>query len=538
MKNKFFHHTLAFGLVLLTFLLFPASGFANSRDACLRISEGALITGTKVLVIGIEGLASFSSIGTKRAYEYRCKVTRGLAASPPSSAGFGGFVLKNLIVPVIEEYKNQVEVLVVSHGDGGSSSGKAYHCAKIWMSENRPGSEGRKVILVGHSFGGYALPKLTGHLGNTPIAGVLSIDARFNDGPLRAKMRRKGNVERWENYYQTMPLRGYEVEGADVNQKLSGKGHTKIPGHPTVKAALKRLIGDPPGPKVVAMDLDGCGAIAKPGKEGEFRHQGTERDQNMRSPSGISGDVRQSGIDEAEQRSRRFRQSLERAKNMEREIAEKPLKLEDPDASSVSSGSTGARPKCPKGSECHFGYNIFTGQKEYVVRPIRDFASGRSQMGTGTLRTNASESLRGSEKNSTGGSSVVGDKVNGSAKGSGGSREISSLNGADLSDSQMNASEGEEISGEPDFAEAGNSTSSNQNLGAVEGPNFGPSNTRFVMGTGGSQSSGASLENPSKEVGKIVWKTIQASKASQQKEEESLFHRVKTKIQIKMLSHP
>ena len=538
MKNKFSHHILAFGFFLMTFLLLPASGFANSRDACLRISEGALITGTKVLVIGIEGLASFSSIGTRRAYEYRCKVTRGLAASPPSSAGFGGFVLKNLIVPVIEEYKNQVEVLVVSHGDGGSNSGKAYHCAKIWMSEKRPGSEGSKVILVGHSFGGYALPKLTGHLGNTPIAGVLSIDARFNDGPLRAKMRRKGNVDRWENYYQTMPLRGYEVEGADVNQKLSGKGHTKIPGHPTVKAALKRLIGDPPGPKVVAMDLDGCGAIAKPGKEGEFRHQGTERDQNMRSPSGISGDVRQSGIDEAEQRSRRIRESLERAKNMEREIAENPLKLEDPDASSVSSGSEGAQPKCPKGSECHFGYNMFTGQKEYVVRPIRDFASGRSQMGAAPDPKSVNGSLQGNAKNSGRGSDVVGENTTGSAKDSGGSREISSLNESDFTESQKGNSEGGETFGDSSLAEAESGFSSSLNGSGVEGPNFGPSNTRFVMGTGGSQSSGASLDNPSKEVGKIVWKTIQASKASQQKEEESLFHRVKTKIQIKMLSHP
>ncbi len=544
MKNNTITQSIFFLLFASFGLFFPSESKANNRDACLRISEGAMITGTKVLVIGIEGLASFSTIGTKKAYEYRCKVTRGLAANPPG-VGFGGFVLKNLIIPVIEEYKNQVEVLVVSHGDGGSSSGKAYHCAKIWMSEKRPGSEGRKVILVGHSFGGYALPKLTGHLGNTPIAGVLSIDARFNDGPLRAKMSRKGKVERWENYFQTMPLRGYEVEGADVNQRLTGKGHTGLPGHATVKSALKRMIGDAPGPKVVATDLGGCGAIAKPGSSGEFRHQGTERDENMRSHSGISGDVDTSSADVSGklpvQSQRKIDSAIRSAQEAEKKIEYAPLlKAQSAEESSVTEASSES-PKCPKGSECHFGYNIFTGQKEYIVRPIRDFASGRSQMGEGVVRAPASE--KGNSGVGKTRRNLVNNMVtpsNGESKNSSGESSDpsveNSFGGEEFAEAQEEISVGDGSLGsasDPILGGEWNSLSpQGQGSGSVS------SGSRFVPIAGASGTSSLEAQNSNKVVGKILWKTIQASKATPQTEEDSLFHRVKTKIQIKMLSNP
>lgn len=555
MKNNTITQSIVFLLFASLGLFIPSESKANNRDACMRISEGAMITGTKVLVIGIEGLASFSTIGTKKAYEYRCKVTRGLAANPPG-VGFGGFVLKNLIIPVIEEYKNQVEVLVVSHGDGGSSNGKAYHCAKIWMSEKRPGSEGRKVILVGHSFGGYALPKLTGHLGNTPIAGVLSIDARFNDGPLRAKMSRKGKVERWENYFQTMPLRGYEVEGADVNQRLTGKGHTGLPGHATVKSALKRMIGDPPGPKVVATDLGGCGAIAKPGSSGEFRHQGTERDENMRSHSGISGDVDTSSADVSGkppvQSQRKIDAAIRSAQEAEKKIEYAPLlKAQSAEESTVTEASSKS-PKCPKGSECHFGYNIFTGQKEYIIRPIKDFASGRSQMGEGVVRSPANTAGAAGVNDKGGVGKSRNNSANKAVALASGETKQSSASSSDLSSSDLGAenSFGEEVlteaqegialgdgalgsASDPILGGEWNSLSSQgQRSGSVS------SGSRFVPIAGASGNSSLEAQNSNKVVGKILWKTIQASKATPQTEDHSLFHRVRAKIQIKMMSTP
>jgi hypothetical protein len=280
-------------LIVLMIMFSSLKAYANDKDACRRISEAALITKTKTLVIGIEGYLSFNAGKTKQAYDHRCRAVRGLASSAPKVGKFGGYVLKNIVIPGIDEYKNQVEFVVVPYTDAQRKGGKAYHCAKIWKEETAEGSSGRRVFLVGHSYGGYALTRLTENLGDLPVDGVLSLDPRHTV-LFQPPMHRKGNVSRWENYFQKFGgLPGYQIKGADVNKRLIGKGHTGLPGHETVVKAFKRMIGNPTGDLVVAgAASDSCSASPKiVGKAGEFDRQGMDGNDNIRSHkgSGISG---------------------------------------------------------------------------------------------------------------------------------------------------------------------------------------------------------------------------------------------------------
>lgn len=497
MTVNFYNLTL---LTLATLAITSANASANNQDACKRISEGAVITGTKVLVIGVEGLWSFSSSGTKKAYEHRCRVTRGLASNTPSS-GFGGFVLKDLIVPLIDEYKNKVEVVVVPHGDAGSTTGKAFHCAKAWMSEKRPGTEGRKVYLVGHSFGGYALTKLTKNLGNTPIAGVLSIDARLSDGPLKPKMKRQGNVDRWENYYQVFPLRGYTIENADVNQRLDGARHVKMPGHPTVKSALRSMIGSPPGPEVVAGSVDDCKALPKSGRTGIFSHQGTERDPGMRTPSGISGIVTDGEVDD---------KKIPPQKGKESGIGKAPVPTKSPGSSEVPLAEANPSPgKCPKNYECRWDYNIFTGEKVYLQKPVRDFG-GSSKLG--------------SVDRASGGEPPVGDE-----------RSPASINlGGGNSDSGNTRMKMETIS-EVAQGEAASSPQVEIESTDISGVSPDGSANQWAN-SGSSRSNIASRSNTNS--GGVVVDAILQSKANGKADNENLFQRVKKKIQEQMSSRP
>lgn len=290
----------------LLFISFLSSSlcFAASDDAALRLSEGAEITGSTVLLIGFEGLMGFNSSGSKQAVEYQCNLSYGGNGKKPG--GFGGQVLKAITVPVIEKYKNQVRVLMYPWGScSRASCAGPIAMATQWMrdSDKSLNSMGRKVIVVGHSFGGDAAIILGNKLAEkgVKVDSVFSIDPR-KQGTGLGGFKKAGSA-RWVNFYQKKDflLMGWEVSGAENNYLVptSFPGHLKLPHHDKILATIMSQIGEPPGPKtVLAKGGETCGTKST-SLFGKWTHNGEKGDPGMGS-LGAKPVAGSSGISDAQ----------------------------------------------------------------------------------------------------------------------------------------------------------------------------------------------------------------------------------------------
>lgn len=241
---------------LLLIFAFLISNSLQANDAAIRISEGAASSGTRVLIIGFEGLAGFNSAGSNQASIYQCQLSHGLPARKPG--GIGGQVLKSLAVPVIEKYKNQVKVLIFAHDSCKGSGSLPEAIAAQWMADanKSENTKGRRVIILGHSFGGDAAVIL----GRSLAARGVSVDSVFTMDPRKRPIGTGGfqsaGSARWVNFYQKLDaaLMGWEIAGAENNYLWASPilGHIMLPKNPKILSALMAQIGEPPGEKVLA----------------------------------------------------------------------------------------------------------------------------------------------------------------------------------------------------------------------------------------------------------------------------------------------
>jgi pimeloyl-ACP methyl ester carboxylesterase len=134
--------------------------------------------------------------------------------------GPGRFVERLLINPMRKRFKFE------AHGYGWTERGPI-------KPLNGP------VVAIGHSFGGSSVLKWAKTYGGE-IEALITLDPRafpfgFTPGGFKAP---KG-ISTF-NFYQTFPLRGYMVEGAN-NQRVA-MWHPSVPGRPEVHRCLAKFL--------------------------------------------------------------------------------------------------------------------------------------------------------------------------------------------------------------------------------------------------------------------------------------------------------
>lgn len=271
------------GLILTGLLaIFSADSAHANVDIAKRISEGAAITGSRLLIIGFEGLAGFSYSKAAQLESYQCKVSHGMKAGKPIGLG-GGHVTSALLVPVVEKHKNKVKTAMFAH-----TACKAGNCglpaaiAAQWMADaGKENTDGRKVIIVGHSFGGDAAAVLARQLAssNVPVDAVYIIDGRKRAVAGMGSVGPKQGSARWVTFYQvTDPaLMGFKVDGAE-NVWLPAApliGHILLPHNKKILNSLMEQIGNPPGEEITLAAQDKVEACKDSTLAGMGAYRGT-----------------------------------------------------------------------------------------------------------------------------------------------------------------------------------------------------------------------------------------------------------------------
>lgn len=213
----------------------------QAREKCERLSERSKRLGLKTLIIGFEGLGSFNAALTQAAYQSHWQRTEGAAVTAPSGGGSGGYLLRGMLLPLLEAHGSQIEFLDFPHdSQQAAGTSNAEVCATVWMRQ-----PGRRLLVTGHSYGGHAANQLAEALerAKVTIETVVTVDARTR--MYVGDLHKTSNVGTWANFYQrnTPFLPGYVVDGADLNMNLSTTGvqHGGIPAAPAVREFLETL---------------------------------------------------------------------------------------------------------------------------------------------------------------------------------------------------------------------------------------------------------------------------------------------------------
>lgn len=209
----------------------------TAKTLCQKLSDNAKNNGLNTLVIAFEGLASFDASGTQAAYVEHWNLTHNRPATTPNQ-GSGGFLLHQLVVPLMESHNARFEFLVFPHDSVGTGTSVAEVCARTWKSDPDPRARNRRLMFYGHSYGGVAVNLVAQALQKTgvPIDFVLTIDPRLRY--YAGSFQRTSNVKRWLNFYELITpfLSGYTIPDADTNTDLSSEGyfHTRMPSAPAI----------------------------------------------------------------------------------------------------------------------------------------------------------------------------------------------------------------------------------------------------------------------------------------------------------------
>lgn len=216
----------------------PQTSASATRAQSLAWARSAQARGSRTLVVAFEGLWSYSNNFVKSLYAHQDALRAGRSSRAPRSASMS-FVGKHLLSPNLSRHREH-DFLVLPETSERSAESVGLRTILAWREVH--GSR-LKVVLVGHSFGAYSALKLAKKLGQrgVRVESMLTIDARTMPGNYRHFVK-PSNVGALYNYYQKGLMPGYEITGAQVNQRLRGFGHGKMPSAPHVQERFHALL--------------------------------------------------------------------------------------------------------------------------------------------------------------------------------------------------------------------------------------------------------------------------------------------------------
>ncbi|MGE0709636.1 MAG: peptidoglycan-binding protein [Planctomycetota bacterium] len=219
----------------------PSTPLAQVRVDAERWARWAAAAGKHTLVIAFEGLWSYREGYARQAYAYLDALERGRRASPPANPGMH-FLEKGLVVPTLPAHAARIELLSLPETEeGGRGPTVAEEVVVAWR---RVRGASLRLVVLGHSFGGYSALRLSRRLEarGIPVDALLTVDARTMPGNYREFVK-PSNVRAAWNFFQKGFMPGYEIQGA-TNQRLRGVSHGTIPAAAVVRERYQQLLRD------------------------------------------------------------------------------------------------------------------------------------------------------------------------------------------------------------------------------------------------------------------------------------------------------
>lgn len=216
----------------------PRTGPGATRRQSLAWARAAQARGSHTLVVAFEGLWSYSNRFVESLYAHQDALRAGRASRAPRRASMS-FVGKHLLAPNLNQYRN-LDFLVLPETSERPRESVALRTLLAWREVH---GARLKIVIVGHSFGAYSALKLANKLGRRGLRvdSLLAIDARTTPGNYKHFVK-PSNVGRLYTYFQKGLMPGYRIEGAEVNQRIRGTSHGKIPGTAPVQERFRAIL--------------------------------------------------------------------------------------------------------------------------------------------------------------------------------------------------------------------------------------------------------------------------------------------------------
>lgn len=200
---------------------------AVTKEICQAWSKSSQSKGVTQLIVAFEGLASYSAKAAEATYKYYDELKKSSGARAPR-IGSMNFLNENLIVPNMNEIIKESEILILSESSQRKKETVAETCLKSWDKQFKGNL---RIILLGHSFGGYAVLNLAKKLQESKIniAQALTMDARAMPNEY-VHFKKPNNINQFWNFFHKGPwMPGYAIKGAE-NQRVRTDhvGVTKI----------------------------------------------------------------------------------------------------------------------------------------------------------------------------------------------------------------------------------------------------------------------------------------------------------------------
>lgn len=237
-------------LSLLSLIFIPLMASAIERPvASTALSETSSIckswaseskrAGIETLIVSFEGLVSYSDSAAKKTYAYLDSVRAGKKTRKVPSLGGMNFVAKNVLIPHMSKIARGSELLLLSEASQRNDKTVGETCVRAW---HQVYGNSLRVIVMGHSFGGYASLRLAKSLENSvDIESMLTMDARAMPNEYRYFQTPSNVREHYNYFHKGLVMPGYEIEGATLNQKVS-TDHVGVTTHESVQARFVDIL--------------------------------------------------------------------------------------------------------------------------------------------------------------------------------------------------------------------------------------------------------------------------------------------------------